>query len=59
MHGKSPRQIKEATFKNLSIDHDYTQAQRKMKKQLLEEAKAKEYADKSGNFIYRVRGMPD
>ena len=41
-------------FKNIKIYHDKT----KQSKKLYEEAKMQEAADKSGEYLYRVRGPP-
>ena len=45
-------------FKNIKIDHDKTKQEREESKKLYEEAKRKEAADKSGEYLYRVRGPP-
>jgi hypothetical protein len=44
-------------FKNISITHDLTQKERNECKTLIEEAKKKQ-ADETGEFIWRVRGLP-
>ena len=43
-------------FKNIKIDHDKTKQEREESKKLYEEAKRQEAADKSGEYLYRVRG---
>ena len=45
-------------FKNIKIDHDKTKQEREESKKLYEEAKRQEVADKSGEYLYRVRGPP-
>ena len=45
-------------FKNIKIDHDKTKQEREESKKLYEEAKRQEAADKSGEYLYRVRGPP-
>ncbi|KAI0212650.1 hypothetical protein LSAT2_002419 [Lamellibrachia satsuma] len=44
-------------FKNIKIDHDKTK-EREESIKLYEEAKKQEAADKSGEYLYRVRGPP-
>lgn len=44
-------------FKGVTISHDMTIKERELCKQLVEEARKKQNED-SGNFIYRVRGLP-
>jgi ATP-dependent Lon protease len=46
------------TFRMMSIKHDMTQEERDQDKKLRAEAKDKQEIDKSGNFLYLVRGMP-
>ena len=45
-------------FQRTGIEHDYTPKQREQRKKLKEEAKEKEQNDRSGNYLYRVRGPP-
>ena len=45
-------------FKNIKIYHDKTKQEREESKKLYEEAKRQEAADKSGEYLYRVRGPP-
>jgi hypothetical protein len=44
-------------FKGVTISHDMTAKERKECKLLVDEAKKKQ-AEETGNFIYRVRGLP-
>jgi len=44
-------------FKNISVTHDLTQKERAECKELIEEAKRKQ-AEETGEFIWRVRGLP-
>lgn len=44
-------------FKNISVTHDLTQKERDECKELVEEAKKRQAAE-SGEFIWRVRGLP-
>jgi hypothetical protein len=46
------------TFRMMSIKHDMTQEERDQDKKPRAEAKDKQEIDKSGNFLYLVRGMP-
>ena len=45
-------------FRGWSLQHDMTKEQRENVRKLVNEAKLKEQADASGEFIYRVRGPP-
>ena len=45
-------------FKGWSLQHDMTKEQRENVKILVAEAKQKEAADETGEYIYRVRGPP-
>ena len=47
----------EDKFRNISITHDLTQKERAECKALVDEAKRKQ-AEDSGEFIWRVRGLP-
>lgn len=42
----------------MSVKHDMTQEEREQDKKLRAEAKDKQEKDKTGNFLYLVRGMP-
>jgi hypothetical protein len=44
-------------FKGVTISHDMTIKEREQCRELVEEAKKKE-SEETGNFIYRVRGLP-
>ena len=44
--------------KNIKIDHDKTKQEREELKKFYEEAKKQEAADKTGNYLFRVRGPP-
>lgn len=46
-------------YKDVHFNHDLTKAQREKARTLVIEAKQQEANDKSGNFVYRVRGPPD
>jgi len=48
----------EQHFKNVVVTHDMTKAERDECKRMVTEAKDKEAQDPSGDFIYRVRGLP-
>jgi hypothetical protein len=50
--------LKNLAFKGLVISHDMTLNERDQCKILVKEAKDKEVADTSGEWIYRVRGLP-
>lgn len=45
-------------FKGWSLQHDMTKEQRENVRKLVDEAKRREAADTSGEYIYRVRGPP-
>ena len=45
-------------FKNIKIDHDKPKQEREESKKFYEEAKRQEAADKSGEYLYRVKGPP-
>ena len=45
-------------FSKVIITHDLTKKQKDELKQLVEQAKEKEKEDKSGEYMYRVRGPP-
>ena len=45
-------------FKNVVISHDMSKNEREECKKLVEEAKQQESNDTSGEFLYRVRGLP-
>jgi len=45
-------------FKNVIVAHDMTKLEREEYRRLVEEAKAKEEEDDSGEYLYRVRGPP-
>jgi hypothetical protein len=50
--------LKKSSFKDLVISHDMTLLERDQCKKMVQEAKNKETADLSGEWIYRVRGLP-
>lgn len=58
MESLSKLRAAEEKYKNLSVVHDMTKAERMECKKLVGEAKNKEEADSSGEYIYRVRGHP-
>ena len=43
---------------NISVAHDLTKKQREELQELIKDARKKEENDQSGNFMYRVRGLP-
>ena len=45
-------------YRRIGIDHDYTPAQRDEHKILVAQARKKTDEDRSGNYVYRVRGPP-
>jgi hypothetical protein len=57
---ESLSKLRDATeeYKKLSLVHDMTKKERLECKGLVEDAKQRESADSSGEFIYRVRGNP-
>ena len=48
----------ETQFKKIVIAHDMTQTEREECRKLVADAKAQEAKDNSGEYIYRVRGLP-
>jgi hypothetical protein len=50
--------LRKSTFKGISISHDMTLDEREQCKKMVQEAKSKESSDSSGEWIYRVRGLP-
>jgi len=48
----------EQHFKKVVVTHDMTKAERDECKRMVTEAKDKEAQDPSGEYIYRVRGLP-
>lgn len=48
----------DAKFKGITVSHDMTKNERDECKKLVDEAKQKESQDVSGEWIYRVRGLP-
>ena len=48
----------ETHFKEIVIARDMTQTEREECRKLVADAKAQEAKDKSGEYIYRVRGLP-
>lgn len=48
----------EQQYKKVVIVHDMTQAERDQCKQLVNDAKEMANADTSGEYLYRVRGLP-
>jgi hypothetical protein len=48
----------EERFKKVIINHDMTAMDRAEIKELVNEAKLRAENDKSGEYIYRVRGQP-
>jgi PHD-finger len=57
---ESLRKLSEADeqYRALSVSHDMTQKEREECRLLVEQAKSKQQEDTSGEWIYRVRGMP-
>jgi hypothetical protein len=45
-------------YRKMSVKHDMTRDERDQERHLREEARGLQEKDKSGNFIYLVRGMP-
>lgn len=45
-------------FKDITVSHDMTKKEREECKKLVDEAKEKERLDMSGEWLYRVRGLP-
>jgi hypothetical protein len=50
--------IKKTHYKDIVISHDMTKNERDQCKKLVEEAKKKELEESSGEWIFRVRGLP-
>lgn len=51
--------IRELTeYEKVNVSNDLTKAEREKEKQLWQEAKKQQLKDKSGDFIYKVRGPP-
>jgi hypothetical protein len=50
--------LKKSEFKHLVISHDMTLLEREQCRKMVQEAKNKQDADDSGEWIYRVRGLP-
>jgi hypothetical protein len=48
----------DAKFKGITVSHDMTKNEREECRKLVDEAKQKENQDASGEWIYRVRGLP-
>ena len=48
----------DAKFKGITVSHDMTKNERDECRKLVDEAKQKENQDESGEWIYRVRGLP-
>ena len=48
----------DAKFKGITVSHDMTKNERDECKKLVDETKQKENRDISGEWIYRVRGLP-
>jgi len=48
----------EEKFKRVVIAHDMTKMERRECKRLVEEAKSLAAEDRSGEYLYRVRGPP-
>jgi len=57
---KNIYRIRELTeYEKVNVSNDLTNAEREREKQLWQEAKKKQqFKDKSGDFIYKVRGLP-
>ena len=56
---KNIHRIRElAEYGKVNVSNDLTKAEREKEKQLWQEAKKQQLNDKSGNFIYKVRGPP-
>lgn len=58
MEALSKLKTAEEKFSKISVCHDMTKSEREQCKNMVELAKTKENSDKSGEFIYRVRGAP-
>jgi hypothetical protein len=52
------REVESDYYKKIGIKHDMTQDEREKEIALKREAKKKQEDDKSGNFLYLVRGHP-
>lgn len=50
--------LKKSKFKELVISHDMTLLERDQCKKMVLEAKIKQEANFSGEYLYRVRGLP-
>ena len=48
----------ETQCKKIVVAHDTTQTEREVCRKFVADAKAEEAKDKSGEYIYRVRGLP-
>lgn len=56
---KNIHRIRELTeYEKVNVSNDLTKAEREKEKQLWQEAKKLQLNDKSGDFIYKVRGPP-
>ena len=50
--------MQRCNFKKIVIVHDMTQTEREECRKLVADVKAQEAKDNSGEYIYRVRGLP-
>jgi hypothetical protein len=48
----------EDRFRNISVQHDMTKADREQCKEMVKQANEKKAADQSGEFKYLVKGAP-
>ena len=48
----------EDRYRKISVSHDMTENEREQSKMLVKEAKEKQCNDQSGEWLYRVNGMP-
>ena len=56
---KNFHRIRELTeYEKVNVSNDLTKAEREKEKELWQEAKKQQLNDKSGDFIYKVRGPP-
>lgn len=58
MESLSKLKTAEDRFKGISISHDMTEAEREQCRNVVKEAKDKQAADQSGEWLYKVKGMP-
>jgi hypothetical protein len=48
----------EEKHKRISVTHDMTQTEREQCRELVKQSKEKQQADESGEWLYKVRGLP-